>query len=109
MRHQETVIGVLHLIAGTFVFSLVTLLWVLASKLSSVFRGSFIPGLVAMFGKPVALALIVIALLDIIAAVGYLRHHGWARPLLIGVSVLELPIFPIGTAVGGYTLLTLLK
>lgn len=62
-----------------------------------------------MFGKPIAIALMSIALIDLIGAIGLLRGQTWARPILIGISVLELPIFPFGTIVGIYTLWTFLK
>lgn len=62
-----------------------------------------------MFGKPIAVALMLIALIDLVGAIGLLRGQSWARPILIGVSILELPIFPFGTVVAVYTLWTFLK
>ena len=72
-------------------------------------RTGWIAQVVAMFGKPIAIALILIALVDLVGAIGMLRGQPWARPILIGISILELPIFPFGTAVGLYTLWTFLK
>jgi hypothetical protein len=36
--------------------------------------------------------------------IGLLRAQLWARSVMIGISVMELPIFPLGTAVGAYSL-----
>ncbi|MEO7999675.1 MAG: hypothetical protein ABI852_19645, partial [Gemmatimonadaceae bacterium] len=79
------------------------------ASLASIFKRTFIPELIGMFGKPIAVGIILIALFDFVAAIGMLRGQPWARPMLLVVSVLELPIFPFGTAVSLYTLWTLLK
>ncbi|MEP6834120.1 MAG: hypothetical protein ABJB74_12030 [Gemmatimonas sp.] len=109
MRSHEIAIGWIHVGVSVFLLTLVGVLWWAAAGLASAFRGSWIPQLIGMFGKPIAVALIVIASVDLIAAIGLLREQPWARPVLIGVSVLELPIFPFGTAVAIYTLWTFLK
>jgi hypothetical protein len=44
----------------------------------------------------------------IIAGVGLLGFHSWARILALVLAVLNLPGFPIGTLLGIYTLYALL-
>lgn len=58
-----------------------------------------------------ALGLIACALLslELVAAIGCLRGWPLARPVLLGLSVLQLLEFPIGTALGGYTLWAFLR
>jgi hypothetical protein len=46
---------------------------------------------------------------DFIAAFGLLARQRWARILGIVVGFLNLPGFPMGTLVGGYTLYVLLQ
>ena len=92
-----------------FLLSIVGGLWWALASIGSAVRTGWIAQVVAMFGKPIAIALMVIALVDLVGAIGLLRGQTWARPILIGVSILELPIFPFGTAVGIYTLWTFLK
>lgn len=46
---------------------------------------------------------------DFIAAFGLLARQRWARILGIVVGFLNLPGFPLGTLVGGYTLYVLLQ
>ncbi len=109
MRNHELAVAWMHVVAGLFVLGCVTLLWVVAAQLAPFFEGSFVPELFAMFGRPVALALITLAGLETLAAVALLRGHTWPRAVLVGVSFLQLAIFPIGTAVSVYTFWALLR
>lgn len=109
MRGHEIAVGWIHLALSLTLITFVGVMWWAAAGLAAVVKGTWIPQLISMFGKPIAIAIIVIALVDLVAAVGMLRGQSWARPMLIGISVLELPIFPFGTAVSLYTLWTLLK
>jgi hypothetical protein len=43
-------------------------------------------------------------LVDIAAGYGLLNYKGWARILAIILAILNLLLFPIGTAIGIYTL-----
>lgn len=105
---RRTVAGV-HIAAGAFVIVIVGLLWICAALLEPTFEGSFVPGLVAMFGRPVAALLIGLGVLEIAAALALLRRKAWARVALLALSVLQLLIFPIGTAIAvlsGWLLMT---
>lgn len=84
-------------------------MWYAVASIGSTVRTGWVGQVVAMFGKPIALALMFIALVDLVGAVGYLRGYSWSRWVLIGISVLELPIFPVGTAVAVYTLWTFFR
>ena len=93
----------LHIAVGALIAALISTLWICAALLAPVFEGSFIPGLVAMFGRPVAVALLAFATLEVAAAVALLRRRRWARYGLYGVAATQLVIFPIGTALALYT------
>ena len=87
----------------------VGILWVSAAQLEPLVEGTFVPGLVTMFGRPVALFLIALGTLEIAAAVALLRGRSWARVVLLLLSVLQLAIFPLGTTIAlvtGWLLLT---
>ncbi len=45
----------------------------------------------------------------IIAGIGLLKRKTWARILAIILAILNLPVFPFGTALGIYALYVLLK
>lgn len=98
----------LHIAAGALTAGLISTLWICAALLAPTFDGTFIPGLVAMFGRPVAVALLAFAALEVTAAVGLLGRRKWARFALYGVGAAQLVIFPIGTALTIYTLWALM-
>jgi hypothetical protein len=104
LRNHEAIVGWTQIVVGLFIAGTISVLWVSAAKLASLVRATFIPGLIAMYGKPIAIFLITVAIIDIVGAVALLRHQSWGRALMIAVGIAELPIFPIGTVVGAYTL-----
>ena len=112
MRTHEIIVGWLHLIAGLFVFVLVAFLWYLAAQIAAMFAGTFIPGLFAIVGIPIAVIFLAASAVEIASSIALIRRsvgpHAWARPVLIGVSALQLLIFPIGTAIAIYTIWALL-
>ena len=59
-------------------------------------------------GGVVGLLLFVSSALDLIAGIGVLKYKQWARILTLVLAVLNLLAFPIGTALGAYTLWALL-
>ena len=109
MRSHEIAVGWIHVGVSVFILSLVGGLWWAMAGIASTVRTGWVAQVVAMFGKPIAIALLLIALVDLVGAIGLLRGQAWARPILIGISVVELPIFPFGTIVGIYTLWTFSK
>ena len=72
-------------------------------SLTSTFEGTFIPGLLAMFGKPLATLLLTLAAVELISAVALTRAGLWSRYPLRFISFLLLFAFPIGTSVAIYT------
>lgn len=53
--------------------------------------------------------MLVMALPGLAAGVGLLKRRNWGRILAIIVGVLNIPNFPLGTAIGVYTLYVLLQ
>ena len=104
VRKHIVAVAWLNLLAASFVVVCVSIIWVAAARLAVTFEGSFIPGLVAMFGKPIASVLIFLATLQLVCAIALLRGRRWPRYPLVFISLLLLFVFPIGTAVGVYTL-----
>ncbi|MCK5878323.1 MAG: hypothetical protein KAH24_00990, partial [Holophagae bacterium] len=56
-----------------------------------------------------AMLFIVLSIPAIIGAIGTLKLKNWGRILLIIVGVFNLPGFPVGTALGAYTLWVLFQ
>ena len=98
----------LHIGAGAFTAAVVALLGVCAALLAPMIGGTFIPELVSAVGRPVALVLLVFAALEVAAATALLKHRRWAPYALCAVGVVQLTIFPIGTALALYTLYAIL-
>jgi len=53
--------------------------------------------------------LLIISVPDIIGGIGLLRRKSWARILVLILSVLKLINFPLGTAVGVYSIWVLMQ
>ncbi len=59
-------------------------------------------------GFSLALFMFLVALPGLIAGYGILKRRSWSRILGIVVGTLDLPLFPVGTVIGVYTLWVLL-
>jgi hypothetical protein len=66
----------------------------------------FVTGIV---GTALASFFIILSVPTIIAGIGLLKRREWARILTIIIGILHLFGFPIGTAIGVYTLYVLLN
>lgn len=99
----------LHAALSAMVLSCVTFLWFAAAELAPVFEGSFIPDLFVMFGRPLAVALLAVAALQMVAAIAVVRGRKWGRIVLACFSIALLAMFPVGTAIGAYALWALLR
>ncbi len=60
-------------------------------------------------GSVIAVFFIVLSLPKIIGGIGLLKRRRWARIVLLIISVMALIDFPIGTALGIYTIWVLLQ
>ncbi|RLE16853.1 MAG: hypothetical protein DRJ08_06805 [Acidobacteria bacterium] len=56
-----------------------------------------------------AILFLVLSIPAIVGAIGTLKYKNWGRILLIIVGILNLPGFPVGTALGAYTLWVLFQ
>ena len=103
MNKHLLAVAWLHVTVSAFVIICVSVIWIASAGLSSTFEGTFIPGLVAMFGKPLATLLLTLAAVELISAVALTRAGLWSRYPLRFISFLLLFAFPIGTSVAIYT------
>lgn len=103
------VAALLHGAVSLFAMALVGTLWMAAASIAALVGGTFISGLLQMFGTPMALVVLAAAALQLVAALAMARGWVWGRIVIAGYSVLLLLVFPIGTAVGGFTLWALFR
>jgi hypothetical protein len=94
--------SILGLIIGGFLFALFF------------FLGDFVDDadaevVFAIIAKVVLVVMIVLSIPGIIAGIGLLKRKEWARILTLILSVIDLINFPIGTAVGSYSIWALVQ
>ena len=108
MRSNVVVLGWLYIVLG--VLGLVTALCVgLILAGSGLISGDETAILVlGIIAAVVVFFLLLTSLPGIIAGAGLLKFQPWARILAIILGVLNLPGFPVGTALGIFTLYVLL-
>lgn len=97
MRNLK-ILAWLHLVTGGF--AALTALFFAAGTRSADPDAALGSAMIAAAAGPIAAASLVLAW-------GLFRARPWARPLGLILSVLHLPLFPVGTAVGTFGLLTL--
>jgi hypothetical protein len=90
------------LLVGVFVFLLLTGIGIGSGDRQAT-------AILGIVGTTVGLLLIALAIPGLVAGAGLLARKAWARILAIVVGILGLVNFPIGTAIGIYTLWVLMQ
>jgi hypothetical protein len=113
-----TVLGILHivmssfaLLAGIIILVIFSGVGVLLTQVDSVdaMEGQAAAGIIFLLGTLLAGLLLLISVPGIVAGIGLLRRKEWSRILAIILGFLNLLNFPLGTALGIYTLWVLFK
>jgi hypothetical protein len=104
-----SILGWLYIAANAlFIVFAVFALWLLPT-LGAVSRDPDATVVLSIMGTAFGGLMLVLGLPGVIAGYGLLKHRPWARTLAIVLGVLGLVNFPVGTAIGIYTLLVLLQ
>jgi len=90
------------LLVGLFVFVLLTGIGIASGEREAM-------TILTTVGTAVGLLLVVLGITGLVAGAGLLARKSWARILAIVVGILALVNFPIGTAIGVYTLFVLMQ
>jgi nitrate reductase NapE component len=110
MEKHAQLIGILWIVYG--VFSLLGGAVVLVALLGVSFipeMGDVAPQVLRIVGLSVGAFIFVLAIPKIIGGLGLLKRREWARILLLILSFLSLLNIPLGTALGIYSLVYLMK
>ena len=109
MERHITVIAILNIVFGSIklIIGLVLLSILITGGLISRDANAF--AITTLVGMVIALFFAVKSVPEIMGGLGLLKHKQWARILVIILGCLELIEFPIGTAIGVYTLWVLLN
>ncbi|SHE98811.1 hypothetical protein SAMN05444274_103175 [Mariniphaga anaerophila] len=90
-------LSILGILAGIFVY----VLFYFIGDLSNDDQARFVLSIIA---KVLVIFMIVLSLPGIVGGIGLFKRKEWARILTLIVSVLDLVNFPVGTAVGVYSI-----
>lgn len=89
--------SILGIIIGSVIFIVLTSIGVFVEDETAFLVLSIVGTFLGFF-------LLILSIPGIIGGVGLLKHKNWARILVIILSVLDLINFPIGTAIGVYSI-----
>lgn len=90
------------LLIGLFIFMLLAGIGVVSGDSTAMM-------VLSIIGTAVGLVLVILAIPGLVAGYGLLTRKSWGRTLAIVVGILSLINFPLGTAVGIYTLWVLFQ
>jgi hypothetical protein len=109
MEAHVKVLGVLYILSGLFTaFAGLAIFGVIAGAgLISGEREAILA--TGIIGTVIGAILIALSLPSLVAGIGLLARRNWARVLAIVIGALHILAFPIGTAIGIYTLWALLN
>ena len=109
MQNHTKIVGILHAVFGAFglLAAVVVFLAIAGGGLLSGDAGAM--AVTALVGTVIAVFLAVLSLPAIIGGVGLINGKSWARVLVLVLGFINLLNFPIGTALGVYTIWALMK
>lgn len=109
MNQHVTILGWLY-IASSIVIAMIGLILFPIMAGGALLSGdgeAFI--VTSVLGTAMAVFMLLLAAPSVIAGIGLLKRKSWARVLAVVLGILNLTNFPIGTAIGVYTLFVLLQ
>ena len=121
MKSHVRILGILHIVYGFLLFSIITMLSLVIGVAAHFAGHSYMPFAHAYALGPelvlrhiplwalTFLAPLMIGIPGIIGGIGLLLKRSWARIVIMIIGLLCLLDFPLGTALGAYTLWVLLQ
>jgi hypothetical protein len=114
VEQHVKILAILNIVLGAMGVAIALIILLIFGGLAAVVSSDAQPdagaaALLGGLGGIFALIVGILALPCLIAGVGLLKLRPWAQTLGIVVSVLNLPNFPFGTALGAYGLWVLLN
>jgi hypothetical protein len=109
LQMHVSILGWLYIVANAFFLLLAALALGLLPTLGAISGDKDAALILSIFGTAFSLLMALLGLPGLLAGYGLLKRKSWARTLTIVLGILGLVNFPIGTAIGVYTLLVLLQ
>ena len=108
MQKHVTAVGILRIVGGVLgILAAMLILTVMIGVgvfVQCVDDDPMVLPILAAIGIPLALVIGLLSVAGIIVGIGVLKRRSWARYLSMVLAILDLFDFPIGTAMGAYTL-----
>lgn len=101
--------AILHIVTSVLALCMILVFFLAVSGFAVFGRDAGVPGFVFGIGTVFLGVMAVPVLVDLVAAIAFLKGSANARIVLIVLSVLDLLAFPWGTLIGAYTLWALLR
>jgi hypothetical protein len=109
MKKHIQLLGIFHLVLSGMALFFALMVFAILFGIGWISQDETALGVLTTIGVLVATFMTLVSVPGIIAGIGLLKFQYWARILALIVGCLELLNFPLGTALGVYTLWVLLN
>jgi len=109
MQTHISVLGWLYIALNALMALIALFLFILLAGIGVAVNEPEAAMILSIVGFVAGAFLIILALPGIIGGIGLLKRKGWARILVLILGCLNLVNFPIGTALGVYTIWALIQ
>lgn len=107
-RHIE-IVAYLHIAYGALILMAAVIVFFVLSGGGLLSGDIGVIAITSGVGLAISLFLVIMAAPSLIGGYGLLRRREWSRVVIIVLSVIDLFSFPVGTALGGYSLWVLFQ
>ena len=109
MQQHATILGWLHIFGNALMFLMGFFVFALLWGIGVTSGDAEAARILGIIGTSVGAFLVLLGIPGVVAGYGLLRGKAWGRILALVVGFLGLVNFPLGTAIGIYTLWALLQ
>jgi len=109
MQQHATILGWLHIFVNALMFLMGFFVFALLWGIGVTSGDAEAARILGIIGTSVGAFLVLLGIPGVVAGYGLLRGKAWGRILALVVGFLGLVNFPLGTAIGIYTLWALLQ
>ena len=109
MKDHVRILGILHIVIGALTVLIAIIMFAVLLGAGIVSGDEEALGILMVVGTAFLFLMFLVAIPGIIGGIGLLNYRPWARILILIVGIIKLLDFPVGTALGVYTLWVLLN
>ena len=109
MKKHITTIAILHIGLSCFCALLGIFLMTLLTSIGLIVHNEEAQSILQLIGVSLGSFLVIISIPSIIGGIALLRYQEWGRILILIISAIDLLNFPLGTALGIYSIWILVQ